>query len=193
MTSPGLRIRVREAEVPDALEALKQREADVGIMFETSLAPRADDVRWHRRDLVADVLDAVVPVDHPLAARDRIDLADLAAETWVAPLEGWSCDLVFEGACRAVGFSPRVEHRTTDWVAVKSLVAAGLGVALVPRLAQPNPPPGVVIRPLAGEAPARHLFALCHRGAEHGRAVAVVLDALAVAAARTVEPRLAVA
>jgi DNA-binding transcriptional LysR family regulator len=57
-------------------------------------------------------------------------------------------------------------------------VAAGLGVAVVPRLAQDAPPPGVVIRPLLGEPAARHLFIACRRGAEDHPAVRAVIDAL---------------
>jgi DNA-binding transcriptional LysR family regulator len=60
-------------------------------------------------------------------------------------------------------------------------VAAGLGVALVPRLAQSAVPPGAVIRPLAAPAPARHVFAATRAGAEQRPTVAAVLAALAPA------------
>ena len=46
------------------------------------------------------------------------------------------------------------------------LVAGGLGISLVPRLAQTAPPPGVVIVPLTGVPPKRHVFAACRAGAE---------------------------
>ncbi|MBX5441403.1 MAG: hypothetical protein IRZ32_07740 [Solirubrobacteraceae bacterium] len=69
-------------------------------------------------------------------------------------------------------------------------VEAGLGVALVPRLAQAQPPDGVVVRPLAGDPPCRHLFAACRRGAEAAPAVRALLDALREAAGDR-EPALA--
>ena len=189
--APGVRLRVREAEAPEGLEQLNRREADVMVTMESGLAPPADDPRYHRRELARDVLDAVVPAGHPLASSDRIDIADLAGEPWVAPLEGWSCDHVFVTACQTAGFTPVVEHRTTDWAALKSLVGAGLGVALVPRLAQPRPPDTVVIRPLVGSTPpCRHLFALSRAGAEHGPAIAATLDALEVSARRAAAPHL---
>jgi DNA-binding transcriptional LysR family regulator len=187
VTAPRVRVRVHEAEAPEALLALTDRTADVLITMESGHMPPIDDPRFHRRDLVRDTLDAVVPADHPLAAREQIELTDLAGDPWVAPLAGWSCDHVVQTGCQAAGFTPVVEHRTTDWFAAMSLVAAGLGVGLVPRLAQPHPPEGVVIRPLAGEAPCRHLFALCRGGAEHGRAIATVLDALERASSGAVE------
>ena len=191
--APGVRLRVREEEAPHSIDALVQREADVTLTMESGYTPSADDARYHRRDLVRDVLDAVVPADHPLAREERIELSALAGEPWVAPLEGWSCDHVFVTACQVAGFSPVVEHRTTDWAALKALVGAGLGVALVPRLAQPSPPPGVAIRPLVGDAPCRHILALCRGGSEHGRAIAATLDALELVARRAAEPRLAAA
>jgi DNA-binding transcriptional LysR family regulator len=76
-----------------------------------------------------------------------------------------------------------VEHRTTDWNAALALVGAGLGVTLVPRLAQLAPTPGVRMLELAGDAPARHLIGICRGGAEHAPAVAAVLGALERAAA----------
>jgi DNA-binding transcriptional LysR family regulator len=59
-----------------------------------------------------------------------------------------------------------------------ALVAAGLGVALVPRLGQVAVPPGAIIRPLTEPAPARHVFAATRAGAERRPTVAAVLDAL---------------
>jgi DNA-binding transcriptional LysR family regulator len=191
--APGVRLRVDEAESPESIDTLARGETEVVITMESAHVPRAGDARYHRRELIRDILDAVVPADHPLAGEERIDLAALAAERWVAPSVGWSCEHVFVTACQAAGFTPAVEHRTTDWAALQALVGAGLGVALVPRLAQPSPRAAVAVRPLAGDAPCRHLFALCRGGSEHGRAISAVLDAFEAAARRTVEPHLAAA
>src|SRR3954466_10146396 len=100
-----------------------------------------------------------------------------ADEEWVAPPAGWSCAEVMAAGRGAAGFSPRVAHRAGDWQAVLSLVAAGLGVALVPRLAHGAPPAGVVIVPLAGVPPRRHVFAACRAGAEAAPAVRALLGA----------------
>jgi DNA-binding transcriptional LysR family regulator len=152
--------------------------------MECSSAPRRGDARFHREELLGDVLDAVLPGDHPLAGRARIDLAELAGDEWVAPPVGWSCDEVFIAGCRSAGFSPKVAHRAGDWQAVMGLVAGGLGISLVPRLAHTAPPAGVVIIPLTGIPPKRHVFAACRAGAESAPAVRAVLDALADSARR---------
>ena len=158
---------------------LVARDVDVILGMECSAAPRRDDTRFHREELLGDILDAVLPIDHPLAGRARLDLADLSDEEWVAPPVGWSCDEVFVAGCRAAGFSPRVAHRAGDWQAVMGLVAGGLGISLVPRLAHTAPPAGVVIIPLIGEPPRRHVFVACRAGAETAPAMRALLDAVA--------------
>jgi len=80
--------------------------------------------------------------------------------------------------CAAAGFAPSFAHRSLDFHTTMALVGAGLGVALVPRLAQAVVPPGAVVRPLAAPAPARHVFAATRAGAERRPTVAAVLDAL---------------
>jgi DNA-binding transcriptional LysR family regulator len=177
-TAPRVSLRVLELETPDAVEALLRREQDVILGMECSAAPQRGDARFHRAELHSDVLDAVLPAAHPLAGHARIELAALAGEDWVAPPVGWSCDEVLAAGCYAAGFSPRIRHRSGDWQAVMALVAAELGVSLVPRLAQAAPPRGVVVVPLAGEPPCRYVFAACRAGAEAAPAVRALLDAL---------------
>jgi len=181
--APELRLRVLEAETDESVALLTNREVDVILAMECRAAPRRDDPRYHRVDLVGDVLDAVLSVDHPLAGRDRIDLLELRDAEWVAPPVGWSCDEVFMAGCQRAGYTPRIAHRSGDWQAVMGLVAADLGVSLVPRLAHSVTPPGVTIIPVTGEPPKRHVFAVCRGGAESNPAVRAVLDALAEAAA----------
>ena len=180
--APAVTLRVEEAETDEAVAMLVARDVDVILGMECSAAPRRDDTRFHREELLGDILDAVLPTDHPLAGRARIDLADLADEEWVAPPVGWSCDEVFIAGCRAAGFSPRVAHRAGDWQAVMGLVAGGLGISLVPRLAHTAPPAGVVIIPLVGEPPRRHVFVACRAGAESSPAIRALLDAISASA-----------
>src|SRR3954463_10349714 len=94
--APAVELRVQEAETPEAVAMLVARDVDLILGMECSSAPGRDDTRFHREELLGDILDAVVATDHPLAGRSRIDLAELAGEWWVAPPIGWSCDEVFQ-------------------------------------------------------------------------------------------------
>ena len=128
--------------------------------------------------LRSDTLDAVLPQGHPLAALDEVPLAALAGEPFVGPPDGTSCHDVTITGCASAGFAPAFAHRSLDFHTTMALVAAGLGVALVPRLAQAAVPAGAVVRPLEAPAPARHVFAATRAGAERRPTVAAVLDAL---------------
>ncbi len=146
-------------------------------------APPPDDPRFHVRPLRSDTLDAVLPQGHPLASLDAVPLAALSSEPFVGPPDGTSCHDVTITGCAAAGFAPAFAHRSLDFHTTMALVGAGLGVALVPRLAQAAVPAGAVVRPLEAPAPARHVFAATRAGAERRPTVAAVLDALASKAA----------
>jgi DNA-binding transcriptional LysR family regulator len=178
---PGLKLTIRDIESPQVFDAIALGELDIGLSMEHAGAPRHDDERFARHELMRDVLDLALPTGHALADRE-VELSDLAAEPWIVPPVGWSCEDVINVACSAAGFRPTVGHRSGDWTAIMAMVAAGLGIAVVPRLAQDAPPPGVVIRPLRGEPAARHLFVACRRGADEHPAVGATIQALREAA-----------
>lgn len=175
---PRLTLVAAELEAPECFVALARGDVDIAISMASSQAPADDDSRFHRRALTTDTLDAVLPAAHPLADRPELELAALAGETFVGPPEGTSCHDVTVTGCAAAGFTPAFTHRTLDFHTAMALVAAGLGVALVPRLGQAVVPPGAVVRPLARPAPARHVFAATRAGAERRPTLAAVLDAL---------------
>lgn len=173
-SAPGLQVRVRDAEGDQSLTMLLDSEADVAIAVEYRGAP--DDRRLSRVPLYAEPFDLVLPETHPLAGRDTppgpeahpptgTSLAALADETWIGPYPGNPVHDVIAFACEQAGFTPRFAHCSDDFRAVVALVAAGAGVALVPRLAlRDMAQPGVAIRHVPG--PERRVFAAVRRGAE---------------------------
>ena len=180
--APELELVIEDAEAPLVFDLLARGELDLAVSMECDSAPGADDPRFERMTLIADVLDVALPAEHRLARLTAVPLVSLAGEPFVAPPRGWSCDDVIRAACATAGFSPSIAHRSGDWTAVLALVGAGLGVAAIPRLAQDSPPPGVCIRPIAGDTPCRHLFLAWRRGSGEHPAVRVVARALAEAA-----------
>ena len=173
--------------IDDHLQRLVPRleagELDLALIYEhVALADLA------ARDLVREPLfddrfRAVLPEGHPLARRERLALADLAGETGVGGAETSAWWRIVRESCRAAGFAPEVGFTSDDAVAVQALVAAQLGVAVIPGLALTRPRPGVRVRDLAGPAPARHICVARPRDAYQGRPVGAMLDCLRGAAA----------
>src|ERR671911_689231 len=190
-THPRLTLVFEEQEAPGCFSALARRDIDIALSMASRQAPPPDDPRFHVRPLRSDTLDAVLPQGHPLTALDEIPLGSLSAEPFVGPPDGTSCHDVTITGCAAAGFAPAFAHRSLDFHTTMALVGAGLGVALVPRLAQAAVPAGAAVRPLEAPAPARHVFAATRAGAERRPTVAAVLTAMGVpsdAAALETEP-----
>jgi DNA-binding transcriptional LysR family regulator len=182
---PGLTVRVSEQEPDEALDLLDSGELEIAVTVDYPGAPSREDARYRRLDLIADVMDAVVPAGHALAGRASIDLTELACEVWVGAAASDACSHIVNGICAAAGFSPDVQYYCREWDAVAALVAAGVGVALIPRSAQPLRPRGLAVLPVAGAPATRLLFALVRAGTELDPGTRAALEALgAVAAAR---------
>jgi molybdate transport repressor ModE-like protein len=187
-THPRLSVRLLDVESPHCFAALAEERIDLAISMESASAPAPGDPRFARRPLLDDPLDAVLPIGHELAGRAAVALEALAGETWVGPTPGTSCLEVTLAGCAAAGFTPQLAHRTNDFTTLMTFVASGLGVALVPRLAQGQVPPGVAVVPLRGAPPARRVFAATRRGGEARPIVAALLDALTAAARQAAPP-----
>ncbi|QIP86477.1 LysR family transcriptional regulator [Streptomyces sp. Tu 2975] len=180
---PGLDVRVREAEASEAYELLSSGRVDLALSL-AAHAPTARDPRFALVPLLADPLDVALQAGHPLALSEDLRLADLSGEPWIFGGSGpWS--EITLAACEAAGFVPEQAHSAAGWPAILAMVEAGMGVALVPRMAAGRRD-GVLMRPLGTDRPRRHVLAAVRRGAESAPGVARVLDALReVASERT--------
>jgi len=156
---PGLGVGLVEAEPPEALDALRRGAVDVALVFEHDRSPadvdglRAVPVLAEELFLVRDTRSDREPWPGGDAAAELGALADAA---WIAGCERCRADLV--GRCERAGFTPRIAFETDDYVAVQALVAAGVGVSLLPSLAlrahrdervRAHPLPGAARRVLA--------------------------------------------
>ncbi|WP_338696524.1 LysR family transcriptional regulator [Streptomyces sp. Q6] len=172
---PGVTVRVREAEAGEAYELLAAGDVDLALSL-AAHAPTARDPKFTRVPLLADPLDVALPAGHPRAGRPGLRLADLAGEPWIFGGSGpWS--EITTAACEAAGFVPEQAHSAAGWTAILAMVEAGMGVALVPRMAAARRD-GVAMCALGADRPVRHVVAAVRKGAEEGGAVRRVLDAL---------------
>ena len=126
-----------------------------------------------------------LPPRHRLARRQVVDLADLAHEPWIAP----SYDGLAARACRAAGFEPRIAFLAGDPLAMRALLASGLGVTLTSRLLA-GQLHGVHIAAVRGEPARRVLYALLPDAGARPIDLATVheLEAAAAVSARIVSP-----
>ncbi|NUU24743.1 MAG: LysR family transcriptional regulator, partial [Streptomycetaceae bacterium] len=164
-THPGWRISIVEKETEDALPLLIAGELDLALVMNSPQVPPADHPTVMLHPLLDEPVHIALPAAHPLAARDVLDLAgDLRTEEWVLTAEGTACHALALQACGQAGFQPRASHYVTDFGAVYAVLAAGLGVAMMPHMSVASAPEGVVIRPLREPAPRRRLLAAVRRG-----------------------------
>jgi DNA-binding transcriptional LysR family regulator len=181
-THPGLDITVVDVMPPDCYDLLIGGELDLACDF---VSTRPDDGRLETVPLLDDLFDLALPHDHPLACRDEIQLSELADEDHIASRPGFACLEIMLAACAAAGFAPRIRHRTDDFPAVFRLIAAGCGIAFIPRLAGLCSTDRVVLRPLVNP-PVRRLAVALRRGSGGAPHLAAVIRAL-VDAARVAE------
>ncbi|MDI9919030.1 LysR family transcriptional regulator [Rhodococcus sp. IEGM 1379] len=125
--------------------------------------------------LMREPIDLVLRPDHPLAKQDSVRLEQLADENWISVRGGFPVDDVLLSVAAVTGVQPRVGHRINDFRVIEELVAAGHGVALMPRHAVTHS--GVSRKPLAGVRAARVYELATRLHADRSPAIGLVLDA----------------
>ncbi|MFE7593621.1 LysR family transcriptional regulator [Kitasatospora sp. NPDC057512] len=212
---PGVRVSLVEAEPPESLAMLRGGECEIALAFrypqsdgavalpapahgtprearaEANLEAQQLTAGTDWSDLVVtplldDPLVGVLPAAHPLAGRGgAVGLTELAGEQWIAGCPQCRGHLV--ELCAGAGFEPRIDFATDDYPAVVGLVAAGLGVAVLPRLAlrsvRPDGVSTVPVRTASGAPAVRQVVALTLPDLAEVPAVALMLERLAGAAA----------
>ncbi|MFI6153445.1 LysR substrate-binding domain-containing protein [Kitasatospora sp. NPDC051170] len=214
---PGVRVSLVEAEPPESLAMLRGGECEIALAFrypqsegappavgssaghgtprearaEANLEAQQLSAGTDWSDLVVtplldDPLVGLLPASHPLAGREGpVELAELAGEQWIAGCPQCRGHLV--ELCAGAGFEPRIDFATDDYPAVVGLVAAGLGVAVLPRLAlqsvRPDGVSTVPVRTASGAPALRRVVALTLPDLAEVPAVALMLERLAGAAA----------
>jgi DNA-binding transcriptional LysR family regulator len=131
---PGIRFSLVQNYGEAMLEGLRRGELDLCL---TSPVPDAPDLVARRLD--EQKLRLVVPADHRLASRRRIRLSEAADESFVTLEAGYGLRRITDDLCAQAGFRPRVAFEGEEAETLRGLVAAGLGVALLPPPAFPRP------------------------------------------------------
>ncbi len=158
-TYPGISLTLAEGEPEDMAPRLKAGDFDLALLFEFSGVRERPGAGLRSAKLLDDPMHVALPADHPLARKRALRLLDLRDEDWVQTSASSPCARHVVRSCLAAGFEPNVTFESDDYETVQGLVAAGVGVALIPRLALTRVHQGIVVRALAPRSPTRQVIA----------------------------------
>ncbi len=130
---PGIELRLHEAGVQTLLDLLETGLTDVAVV-----TLPVEDEHLTVVPLFTEEMVIAVWKDHPLANRTTVQISDLKDEPWVLSPENYELREATLNACQAAGFAPRVVLDGGETDTLLRFVVAGIGVALVPRLAVQN-------------------------------------------------------
>jgi len=179
---PGVEITLVEGEPEEIAPRLRDGGLDFVLLYEFEGVGERLEAGIKRFELLDDPLHVALPAEHHLAGRKRVRLESLREEPWIQPSAPPPCARHVVRSCHAAGFEPQVSFESDDYQTVQGLVAAGVGVALIPRLALSTVRSDIRVRPLEPQSPVRKVFAATPRGAAITPAVATMLDVLRQAA-----------
>jgi DNA-binding transcriptional LysR family regulator len=147
---PSVHVEVTAMTTLRQLDALEDDRIDAGLL---RLPVNVPDLRL--RTLSRDELYAALPGGHPLAARARVSLSDLADEPFVIYQRGAGPSVhdTIVGHCRTAGFNPKIVQEAVDVQTIVALVAANLGVSLLIAPTPHTDEAAVVFRPLVEDLP----------------------------------------
>jgi DNA-binding transcriptional LysR family regulator len=186
---PEVELSFVEREPEEAAQMLRAAELEIAIVFEYEKLNPTEFERFYEgielHPLVDDPMYLALPRDHPLGRKSRVRLQDVAEETWIQETGSHSwCGSFHEAVCAKAGFSPNVGFRSDDYNVVQGLIAAGVGISLLPGLALTNVREDIVIRSLGPQAPSRQIAAATLAGRYRSPATGAMLEILDEVAAR---------
>ncbi|TQJ59255.1 LysR family transcriptional regulator [Arthrobacter sp. SLBN-83] len=154
---PDVAVTVVSARRDGLLERLRRREIELTLLWDYPWQ-QIDDPDLTLVRLMNDPTVLLVPRDHPAAELASVRIDSLKDQEWVVRDEHPVAD-VLSRVCRDAGFEPRIAFAANDYQETQGMVAAGIGIALAPKLALTALRPDVVAVPLAKSPKRRILLA----------------------------------
>jgi DNA-binding transcriptional LysR family regulator len=152
---PAVELRLHELTTVQQIQALHQKQIDVGIVRSAIIEPDLSVECILQESLVL-----ALPETHPLSVQTKVSLFTLADESFI--LFPAKMGPVFYNQivhmCQKAGFRPKVVQEAVQMQTIVGLVAAGLGIAFVPASMQNFHRSGVIYRPLQEQTPKTGLY-----------------------------------
>ncbi|AHV93243.1 LysR family transcriptional regulator [Bordetella holmesii] len=164
---PGVHISLSESTSAALLQALRLEEVDVAFVR----PPYALEPECATERVLDEPMLVALPPGHPLDRKRSVPMTDLAEEAFVLyprPIGAGLYDAILS-ACLRAGFTPRVIQEAPQMASIISLVAAGVGIAIVPAAMRHMGAEGIEYRPIRGDAP-RALLDMAYRRHERSTA-----------------------
>ena len=174
---PKLRLMLYEYQTEPLLEHLRAGDVDVGI-----LALGVDTAGFETRALFEEPFTVALPAAHPLARRSTVRVDDLSGETLLLLEDGHCLRDQALDVCSRVDVRESQDFRATSLETLRQMVAAGLGVTLLPALATEGPfahTRSLAVRPFAKPVPRRTVGAVWRRSSTRLEAIAKLCDVIA--------------
>jgi molybdate transport repressor ModE-like protein len=186
---PNIELHFSEGEPEISLPALRSGEIDLAVAFDYPQLPEDFGRDTEADPILEEPMRVALPQGHPLAASKKVKVDALADEDWLCGKAPSSCREYVLAIGRTGGFEPKISFESDDYKVLQGLVAAGLGVTVLPELAGDHP--GVELRDIQGEIPLRRLWAVTREAASRSPATEEMVGILReVGAAYPREPRL---
>ncbi len=182
----GIEVRVHDHDVAEADYAALARDHDLVIGHRMAPTPLPGWRGLRVVDLLREPIDIALPSTHPLAARAAVRPADIAGERWIGVPEGYPFDDLRLAVEAAAGEPFAIVQRVRDNRLVEALVAAGLGIGMLPRFST-RQGGGIVLVPLGGLPTGRTVSVLARRDVAERAVVRHAIEALRRCAAAIVD------
>lgn len=157
---PEVELILAEAEPEDAIPRLRRAEWDLALVYDFEYVPLDEDRDLERHFLLEERMQVALPKDHPLAEQESIRLEELSEETWICGMAPCSCGENVRRSCRNAGFAPKIGFQSDDYQVHMALVAAGLGISMMPELLLTGRHPSLRFLDVVPEPPMRRIWAL---------------------------------
>ncbi len=182
--TPGLTVRATDAANETIDWAALTPDYDIVLTDSSGIRANWDERGLTVVPLLREPLDIVLPTGHRLARRRSLAPADLIGEDWIGVPEGQPFDVILRQIEAANGSPAHVVQRFMDNSIVEAMVAAGFGIAILPRFTTATAGTGIVTRPLTGVRATRVISALMRPDRAERQSVGLVIDALRAEGAR---------
>jgi LysR family hydrogen peroxide-inducible transcriptional activator len=173
---PKLQLLLYEYQTETLLERLRDGDLDLGI-----LALGVETEEFESRALFDEPFTVALPASHPLAKKSSLKVEDLSGETLLLLEDGHCLRDQALDVCGRIDVREAQDFRATSLETLRQMVAAGLGVTLLPELATEGPFAGarnLAVRPFAKPVPRRTVGAVWRRSSTRGAAIAALCDVI---------------